>query len=96
MRSQNQEFSVENVFKGISEKEMSIVKSLIPADKVTYETLNTLISELSPSDQWLIDNYLEKARTMQRIRLYVKKALIISLVIVTIILDLLLIILIKG
>lgn len=69
---------IEDVFKGLRKKEINTIKNLLQLSEITAESLNIAIEKLSPKDQWTIDNYLEKARSIQKIRFYIKRALLTS------------------
>lgn len=82
MHNRNSEFTINEVFRGLSQKDMTLVKSLIPLDTVSADTLIFSISSLTTDNQLLIDNLLDKAIRIQRTRYYFKRALLISSAIV--------------
>jgi hypothetical protein len=74
--------SIDTLFRGLKRSNIEFIKTLLPNDDITPEILNDAINKLSPEHQWIIDIYLEKALRIQRIRYYIKKSLLISVLIV--------------
>lgn len=72
---------IEDIFKGLKKEEINYIKELLPNSCYTCETLYEDVQKLTPQQQWNIDKCLSKARKIHRIKLYIKRILLLSFII---------------
>lgn len=68
----NIDLSIEDIFKGLNSKHITYIKTLLPEQSYTMNSLLESITYLTPQQQWEVDNFLHKARKVQLLRMFIK------------------------